>query len=398
MSHLLETYATSTQSKISKPYILEKYFPLPFDKYIVFSPFSKQSKNFSYYQDVLDILLPILRDAGIVIVQLGGQNEAPFPGCYHLQGKTSLNQAYSLIKNSLLCFGADTFSSHFSSAANVPSVTLISNNFSNNVRGYWNREKQIILEPDRVKRKPSFQLDEGQKKQIDEIKIEDVARSVCKLLNLPFNYEYETIVVGEIYQSKILEVTVHGVTDIRNLGTESVIVRLDYEFNEEILRHQMEHCPVTIVTDKPINLELLKAYRERIKQIFYIITEDNSPAFALGASRLGLPVHMFSYLPEERLNSYKLDYVDIAPIFHKQVKTKSQIKEIQDIPIDQLFYKSSKHLLAKGKIFPSKAAFLSDIPSSTINEICPIIDSDEFFNDSDYMVLLRKTPLGLTKS
>ena len=141
--HLLEAQCLITSSKASKPYILEKYYPLPFDKYIVFAPYSKPAKNFSYFHDVLDILIPILKNAGITIVQIGGQNEPPFPDCYHLQGKTSLNQAYSIIKNSLLYFGADTFSSHFSSAANIPSVVLISNNHSNNVRGYWNRDKQI---------------------------------------------------------------------------------------------------------------------------------------------------------------------------------------------------------------------------------------------------------------
>ena len=388
--HLLEAQALITSSKVSKPYILEKYYPLPFDKYIVFAPYSKPAKNFSYFHDVLDILIPILKNAGITIVQIGGQNELPFPDCYHLQGKTSLNQAYSIIKNSLLYFGADTFASHFSSAANIPSVVLISNNHSRNVRGYWNQDKQIILEPDRIKRKPSFSLDEGINKQINEIKVESIASSVCRLLNIPFNYEYETLFVGESYQNKILEATPHGVTNISNLGTDQIVIRLDYEFNETILQQQMQHCPVTLVTDKPINLEILKAYKQRIKQIFYIITENNDPKFAMGVTRLGIPLHMFSYLPEEKLNPYKLSYIDISPIFHKVVKTKDQIKEISGVPVENLYYKSSKHILSQGLIFPSKAAYLKNLPNSTINQISPIIDNDIWTSEAEYMMIFRK--------
>lgn len=395
----IENYALQSGQKIGKIEILEKYFPLDSERYILVQPYSKPAKSFDYWDDVIEILTPILKEAGLSIVQVGANGEKPLIGCVHLQGKTSIAQTSYLISKSVLVLTADSFCSHLAGHYNKSRVILSSSNYSENVAPYFGSpEKQIILEPDRSKRKPSFQLDEGPKKQIDEIKIEDIASAVCKLLGLSFNFEYETLFVGDIYQSKILEVTAHGVTDVRNLGTDSIIVRLDYEFNEEILRHQMEHCPVTIVTDKPINLELLKAYKQRIKQIFYIITENNDPAFALGVTRLGLPIHMFSYLSEEKLNTYKLNFLDIAPIFRKEVKTRSQIKEIQDIPTDQLFYKSSKHLLAKGKIFPSKAAYLSDLPNSTINEICPIIDNDEFFNDSEYMVIFRKkTVLELTK-
>ena len=396
---LIENYSLTSGQKIKNIDIIEKFYPLNIEKYILFQPFSKPSKSYGLWCDVLDILQPILKENGYSIVQVGLNSEPLLPNCIDLRNKTTINQCAYLVHNAELILAADSFCSHLAGRYNKNLVVLISNNYSECVRPYFgDKNKQIILEPDRTKRKPSFSLEEGQKKQIDEIKTEDIASAVCKLLGLSFNFEYETLFVGDIYQSKILEVTAHGVTDVRNLGTDSIIIRLDYEFNEEILRHQMEHCPVTIVTDKPINLELLKAYKQRIKQIFYIITENNDPAFALGVTRLGLPIHMFSYLSEEKLNTYKLNFLDIAPIFRKEVKTRAQIKEIQGVPTDQLFYKSSKHLLAKGKIFPSKAAYLSDLPNSTINEICPIIDNDEFFNDSEYMVIFRKkTVLELTK-
>ena len=392
MAHLLTAYAAATQSKIGKPYILEKYFPLPFDKYIVFAPISKPAKNYSYYSDALEIIIPILNKEGITCVQVGATGEVGFQGCYQLQGKTSLNQVYFLLKNSLLYLGADTYASHFASALGIPSITLISNNFSSNVRGYWNQDKQVILEPDRTKRKPTFQMDEGNNKQINEIKVEDIAASTCKLLNIPFNFPYETIYIGESYTNKILETVPTSIAKIDNLGTDSIVVRMDYEFNEQNLAFQAQHCPVIIVTDKPINLELLKAYKPRIKQIFYIITKDHNPTFASAIQKLSIPLQIFSCLPEEELNKFKLDYIDIAAIMPKNNRTKDKIKEIKDIPANELYYKSCKHTLYNGKIYPSKAAWIKNQPCEMINQIMPVepVDCDEFYQDSEYAMIFRK--------
>lgn len=390
MSHLLDTYALATQSKINCPYLLEKYFPLPFDKYVVFAPISKPSKSYSFYQDVLEVLYPILNEKSIQIVQVGAAGEIGFGGCYQLQGRTTLSQVYYLIKNSLLYWGADTYASHFSSALNVPSVVLISNNYSNNVKGYWNRDKQITLEPDRNKRKPSFQLDEGPKKQIDEIKPESIAKAVCQQLNLSYTFPYKTIYVGETYQSKILESPPNSITNVSNLGADSIVSRMDYEFNEKILELQMQHCPVVIVTDQPINLELLKNYKPRIKQIFYIVKENHSLAFAEGIRKLNIPLQMFSYLSEDELNKFKLDYLDIGTILPKEIKMKENIKEIKDISPEKLYYKSSKHILTQGQIYQSKAAWLKNVPSTTINQIMPVIDVEEWMKELEYFMVFEK--------
>ena len=64
--HLVETYALSCGAKIDKPLIYEKYFPLPQVKYITFQPFSgAPSKNYDFWQQVIDILFPILQNKDI---------------------------------------------------------------------------------------------------------------------------------------------------------------------------------------------------------------------------------------------------------------------------------------------------------------------------------------------
>lgn len=388
---LQELYSLTSGQIIDKIDIIEKFYPLNIEKYILFQPFSKPSKSYGLWQDVLDILYPILKENGYSVAQVGLSSEPLLPNCIDLRGKTTINQCAYLVHNAELVLTADSFCSHLAGHYNKNLVVLISNNYSECVRPYFgDKNKQIILEPDRTKRKPSFLLEEGPNKQINKIKVESIASSVCRLLNLPFNYEYETLFVGESYQNKILEATPHGVTNISNLGTDQMIERMDYEFNETILQQQMMHCPCVIVTDKPINLKILKAYKQRIKQIFYIITENNDPKFAMAITRLGIPLHMFSYLSEEKLNPFKLSYLDISPVFYKATKTKTQIKEIEGVPVDQLYYKSSKHILSSGKIYPSKAAYLENLPNPTINQITPIIDNDIWASELEYFIVLKR--------
>lgn len=386
-------YSLTSGQKIDKIDILEKFYPLDLEKYVLFHPFTKSSKSYGYWQDVLEILYPILKDSAYSIVQAGLQSEPLLPGCIDLRGKTTVNQCAYLCSKASLGLLCDSFISHLAGHYDIPRVILISNNYKECVKPYFGTpEKQIILEPDRTKRKPSFALDEGQNKQINEIRPEKIAKSVCQLLGLPFNFEYETVYVGDSYQNKMLETVPTSITNISNLGTDAIIVRMDYEFNETILQHQMQHCPVIIVTDKPINLEILKNYRARIKQLIYLITKDHSVSFASAVQKLNIPFQMFSYLKNEELNKFKLDYLDIAAILPKNAKTKKEIKEICDIPPDQLYYKSCKHTLSNGLIFSSKAGWLKNQPVNTINQISPVspVDCADWDLEMEYFLIMKK--------
>ena len=69
--HLVESYATNCGLKIDKPYIFEKFFPLGFEKYITFETSTDPAKDYDYWNDVINPLLPELEKKGIAIVQIG---------------------------------------------------------------------------------------------------------------------------------------------------------------------------------------------------------------------------------------------------------------------------------------------------------------------------------------
>jgi ADP-heptose:LPS heptosyltransferase len=162
--HLIETYALTCGAKINKPYIYEKYIPLPLNEYIVLQPHSKPSKTYDLWQEVIDILFPILNKVGISIVQIGGQNENAYRGVVNLSGKVDVNQSAYIIRNAKLFLGVDSFGAHLASHFDIPIVSLYSNNNIPNVRPYFgSKEKQVLLEPERNTLKPTYSLEENPK-------------------------------------------------------------------------------------------------------------------------------------------------------------------------------------------------------------------------------------------
>ncbi len=391
--HLIEAQATQVGQSIDKPFIYEKYFAHNFDKYIVLAPYSKDAKNYDLYQNVLHILSPILNKNNIKIVQIGAANEKPIPNTHYIAGQTSINQVAYLIKHALLFFGADSYGQHLAGHYNIPLVDLVSNNYANVVRPYFgDKKKQIILEPLRNKdEKPSFSLQE-QPKTINKISPEKVAESICQLLNLEYDWPYEQVYLGDVYTNKMIESSVESVANNQQFGTDSFIMRMDYNHNEEILKQQMQVCPCSILTNKPINEDIFKMFKGtgRIKEIVYLIEENNSPEFARMVIRYAIPFRMVSSLPQEKIDSFKINYFEIGVIFKKIEFDVNKIDALKNEDKKNLYYQSSKFIIGKDKIYSSRAALLENKSVNSIDDILPIIDTQVFWDDLDTMRILKK--------
>jgi len=76
--HLLKRYSQSaSNAKIDKPFLLEEFFPLPFDEpYIhIHASTGLPSKNYDYWQEVIDVLFLHLRKYNVKIIQTGGKED-----------------------------------------------------------------------------------------------------------------------------------------------------------------------------------------------------------------------------------------------------------------------------------------------------------------------------------
>jgi len=390
--HLVETYALNCGLKIDKPFIYEKYCPIPFDQYISFQPCSKHtSKSYDFWQEVINQLIPKLNEKNIHIIQIGGKDEKPIENCYHLQGKTTINQAAYVIKRSLLHFGADSFGVHIASNYDKPIVVLYSNSRPENAGPYFSSKNNVkILEIDKENRKPSYSAEESPK-TINEIDPIEIANAVLEFLNLD-KCNIKTVHLGQDYNRKLIESVPNSViADISKLGVNSLIMRMDYEFNEEVLEEQLKRNNCSIVTSKPIRYDLLNKYKNNISQIICDLNEDHSPNFAKDLKKLGKPFVLSSFLSEDFIKSIKLDYIDSAQVLKLNKTTKEDIKKMKDNKdlISNLYYKCNKITISEGKIYNSKAAYLKKVPFE--GKPIRIIDTPEFWEEAKYLYIFELT-------
>lgn len=390
--NLASLYSLTSGQKLNKIKLLEKFYPIPFERFITFQPFSKDSKNYDYWQEVLNIIYPVLKKENIKIVQVGVVNEKGFNGCYHTQGSTNLNQCFYLILKSLLNLSTDSFSSHVAGIYNKPLVCLFSNNFAKNVGPFYgDKNKQILLEPDRKKfPRPSYSFQEFPK-SINSIPPENIAQSVLSLLNLPYTYPYKTLFIGGLFNQQVLEGIPNQTVDLKPLGADSnFVMRMDVLFNEEFLFNQLKLSKCLIYTDRPINKDLIRAAKPQIQEVIYELNEHNSwPDYIGFLQELGVKFTLLSYSSDEIINKLKLDYFDYG-IIHK--RNQDPPKEIENIDKEKIYYKTNRYILSNQKIYTSLAALKENRPVPNFgNNIEKISNIPEFWREKDFVYLLEKT-------
>ena len=324
----------------------------------------------------------------IKIVQLGAGGEENIRGCHNLQGKTSFRQAAYIIKNSLAHFGTDSYSSHLAGIYNKPLCCLYAANYTDCVRPYWgDRGKQILLEADRGGNAPSFSFDENPR-TINTIKPEKIVSSICSLLNLPFEFPYETVFIGDAFTRTYIELICNQLIKPQEFNTDTLVVRMDILFSEKVLFEQAKLSKVVIITDKIISLELLKTIKPSIVELIYEVKEDNDPTWVQKVQRLGIKLALFSYLNNDELNKYKLQYLDL-PLIHQKTFNKPEI--LNNIPSEKLYIAGNRFILSNSKIYPSVQHYKKDITIPNFGlYFTPFIDMPETYKEIDSFWVLKK--------
>jgi len=381
---LLDTYATNTGSKIDQPFIYSKFFPLPLKKFVTFqSQTPYDSRNYSYWQEVINLIHPYLIKNDIHIIQLGVKDEKPLNGVVNLLGQTNINQLAYVIENGILHFGPDSLSVHLASYYNKLIVALYS--ISNpNVAGphFGDKNKHLLLKGyERVgNKKPSYSQIE-RPKSIDTIKPEEIAIGILDFLNIEYAKLPETIYFGPDYNVKSFEVVPDDNLDVNSIPIENPIIRMDYLFNEQTFE-KIISCKKSIVfTNKPIKKDLIQKYKKNITQLIYIIDENNDVNFVKLLKNNSINYALLSFLEEDILNKYKIDYMDYNLIINRKYKTKADTS-IKDI--NNLHYKSSR------VIHSSKGQFISryDWLHGTGDKV---VEDPDFWKESDNFYIFKLT-------
>lgn len=426
--HILEAYSTSTGLKIDKPFILDKFFAVPAEKYITIHTGDGkfESRTYDYWQDTADFLNKFLNPHGIRIVQIGSKEDKMVQNVICLNGKTSVAQTAYVIKNSLCHVGIDSFPMHLASHYGRKIVGLYSNAPAENSAPYWSEASDVaLLESDKGGDRPTYSKRE-KPKTINTIFPDVIAKSVCSVMNLEFDYDYDMIFLGKQYKQTVIEYIPDTLTNLPEMNP--LVVRMDLHFSEENLLPVFDKNKFIIVTDKPINASLLKANKEKIIKIVCRVKDDSMLAFINLLSRLTIDFEIITRLKGEELNELKFSFLEgpersakisadqtdsACPrsggewinndfwesseeiIKSEEIMRKEDIKQLKGVDINKLFYLPNKFTLSKGEIFDSEYAWRAGVPIEKLSKKLTKLElnkenEDVFWEEADFLCLLTK--------
>ena len=273
-------------------------------------------------------------------------------------------------------------------------ICINSSAYTNNTGPFFgDKNKQTVFESftRTGNKKPSFNVNETPK-SINLIKPEEITNAVFKALNVNFQMPVETVFVGEKYSHfTIQEVLTDSVKPEFN-GDSLVEVRADVHFNEKGLPPVLAHYKKSLlITDKPLNLDMLKMFKPHIQALALKITgqEDNF-AFLSSVRELGIKIILVSDLPQEQINALKIKYYEFGAIVKLKEYPPELINELKK-DAKNLYYRSAKIVSSGDRVFYSIAAKEKGISLTNNFEYQPVIDSPSFWENLDFFCLVRLT-------
>lgn len=392
--HLIETYSSSCRLKIDRPFITEKYFPISFDKYICLQCFGgMESKNYSYFQEIIDLIKPILDKYKINIIQLGAKGENGLNGVINLCGQTNLGQSYYILKRSLLHCGIDSTLIHFCSSMNKKIVGIYSLS-SPKICGPYdfdgNSKNHICLEPEfESGHTYSFNPQENPA-YVNTIKPEKVANAIFELLDLEERIKIESLYFGKDYKNSSFETIPNHIVHPQNFPNATLQIRGDLFFDENGIYGNIAHRPCSIVVNQPLNIDILKQYKHNVKDVIYLLSIQNKERdlpFIKKLHESGLN-YLLLTTDKDNINQLKFDYLDFNPVLELPICKKQDIKQREKIS-ELTYFRTNKFILSEGKIYNSRAHWEKNIPYDP-QQKSRIIDCESFWMDLDYFWLYNE--------
>ena len=390
--NLIETYALNCGAKIDKPYIYSTFFPIPFERYITFhTDEAEQSKSYEYWQDVINIITPVLKNNNITIVQVGDANNREMHDCVSFRGQTSLNQLAYIMERSMLHVGPDGFLLHLASYYDIPIVGLYSPYFIEcNKPFFGSASKHILLSSyDRAKQKPSYSPEENPK-TINLLLPEEIASSVLKLLNINFDFPFDTVFIGKKYSGFNIQESIPNNPTILFNPENPVEIRTDLEYDDGSLHNQLAHYKKSIVIiSKTINFDILRRFKDNIHSIVVRILGGDQKELISKIVELGKNIILVSPLPEEEIQKLKHIYYEFGNIHPQESIGIDKINELKK-DSSYLYYRSSKITAVNGKYYYSQAAAEVGIPMDNPHEYQKVIDSQLFWDNAHCFMIVKK--------
>jgi hypothetical protein len=379
--NVLEKYASSCGVKLDSPTVASSYFPLPYDRYIVIDNRNRNGMNvYDMYTDVIAYIAPVLKEHGIGIISLCKDTKSIIEKTRPYISLNKKQEAY-ILDNSLLNVCSDNLSSYFSSALDVPSISLYATYPADINKPIWS-EKHLCIESKRSGNLPAYGVKEDPK-SINFIEPEKIAQAVFDKLNIDKKIKWESIFIGDHYPVKIVEVIPDFVADPSFMKSRALNVRMDHHFDEKILCYWLKDRYLNILTDKPINIDILKYFKKNVAQFTVSINDEFTEEYLKSVQEIGIKLEIFCE-DLDKINEYRFKFFDFQ-VNDSDWKSK---EDAGDELTDQTKFVTSKVVLSGGKKYSCYESKKQEKELTGEPEV--IYDTPEFWKELDHYRLINE--------
>ena len=393
--NLTEKMALDCGVKISQPYLDRYFLPIRNDNYIIIDTRCKNANGeYDYFNDVLDLIKPYLKEVNIDIFQIATDKNAKL-ACDKCFITINKKQENYLISKARLLISNENYSLHIASVFNTKSIGLYSLFNPINTRPVWNTNSQIILESHRDGNLPSYGRLNESPKTINFISPYVIAKNILNSLGISNDLErFELVHLGKSFNQKIVEIVPDFVSDANFMKDRSINLRLDYikNLNSSVFNYWVSNRKVNIITDKDININMVAPYRNNILLMTIMLSENISEKFLKHCKSIGLKLKIFCD-DKNKLEEYRFKFLNWD--VHQDFENEGTLNKLTNLSKNSKFI-SSKILISKGKQFSCKANYFANKHLDNSEE--SVILSKEFEQEIEFFKIYNEREESTTSS
>ena len=385
--NLTEKMALDCGVKISQPYLDRYFLPIRNDNYIIIDTRCKNANGeYDYFNDVLELVKPYLKEADIDIFQIATDKNVKL-ACDKCFITINKKQENYLISKARLLISNENYSLHIASVFNIKSIGLYSLFNPNNTRPVWNRNSQIVLESHRDGNLPSYGRLNESPKTINFIIPYVIAKNILDSLGIANDLErFELVHLGKSFNQKIVEIVPDFISDANFMKDRSINLRLDYvtNLNSSVFNYWVSNRKVNIITNKDININMIAPYRNNILLMTVMLSENISEKFLKHCKTIGLKLKIFCD-DKDKLEEYRFKFLNWD--IHQDFENEGSLNKLINLSENSKFI-SSKILISKGKQFSCKANYFANKHLDNREE--SVILSKEFEQEIEFFKIYNE--------
>lgn len=379
---LIDSFSTTTQLIPKNGYIYEKYYPLPFDNYIVLNTQNEDlNSNYIFWNRVIQLITPTLEEKKLKVIQFVEDKKFNFDHFVIDKNVSIFEKAYILKRAKFFC-GSSKLYSLICSEYGVKQCLL---KYDYSIDNCLASDSETI--ESNFKRK-AFVNPAGN--NINNIRPEEIARRILFQIdsNNDINFD-NTICIGKVYSVISIDLIPDCSFKIGNQNSNNeVLVRMDYLFSEENLEAQLINMPCSIATNKKIKKEILIKYKNRIKKIFFKVEKNSDPSFLNDLEDIELNYDIITSLSDDDLKLEKGKYLNYKKINRLSLV---DLSFLDNLDKEKIYFRTNKIIIKNGTTFGSRWHLKNNIPCKDVRNTSfaiPTVIDDSFREEADNFYFL----------